>query len=300
MPFIRSNLTNDNIAIVRKHQSLLQPYYTDENCVVDFDKIRNEPLLVRNFVFTGLVVLLKEYVHTYRRLRHKDTKMDYLDEETVRRVYPEQQWVHYVIGEGFSFLLRSKVRIVLKENYDSFFEECVVDKDNCVEKHMDKVAAFLGLDVQSEDYYLDSFAMFPRDGPKPNVWGASLWMVRMFYIYYSKYFRSIGLLRQVGRFLTDMRYLLPCKFCTINAVSDPVKEKLMSNIDYLINSGDEGMIQHAMALEIALHSRVNLVAVQSKSDAPVSAAERRASEKSVVYYLPLYMDMFGALTLTPC
>lgn len=298
MPFIRSNLTHDNIDIVRKHQSLLLPYYTDDNCVVDFDKIRNEPLLVRNFVFTGLVLLLKEYVHTYRRLRHKDTKKDYLDEDTVRRVYPEQQWMHYVLGEGFSFLLRSKLKIVLKENYDSFFEECVVDRGNCVEKHMNNMAAFLG--VQNEDYYLDSFAMLPRDGPKPNFWGASLWMVRMFYIYYAKYFHSIGLLRHVGRFLTDMKFLLPCKFCTINAVSDPVKEKLMSTIDYLLNSGDDGMTQHVMAVEIALHSRVNLVAVQSKSDVPVSVAERRASEKGVVHFLQLYMDMFGALSLASC
>lgn len=268
-----------------RHQTLLTPHYVSPiTGRVDFDKIKNNPLLIKNYIFSGLLIILDEYYTMYKHLIKSTGKdRDYLEKQIIRIIYPEKQWVHKVLSAGLSLILGDNIHVVL--NHELPFTQCLVDKNQRIEAHLRDMATYLGI---NEEYYITSFMMIPEPY-EANVtrWGSSIWILRMYYIYFAKFWKEVNVLEDVAKFLQTMILLLPCKICTHNALYDPIKESVLKTQHDLILSSDEGFIQHAMALEIFLHQRVNLLTYPVDSKVV----------QNVENLMPMYMELFNNLLM---
>lgn len=267
-----------------RHQLLLTPYYVStETERVDFDKIKNQPLLIKNYVFSGLIIMLDEYYKMYKRLVNPTTPKDNIDIKLMTHIYPKQQWVHKVLSAGLSLLLGTDIHIVI--NHEWKLIECIKDEHGSIQKHLQDMALFLGLE---EPYYLTSFIMIPEPYPaQVTRWGSCVWILRMYYIYFAKVWKKINMLQDVANFLQHMVLLLPCRICTYHAIYDPIKLSVLKVQNELLTTADEGFIQHVMALEIFFHQRVNIITYPSESKVT----------QNVETLMPMYMDLFNNLFL---
>lgn len=268
-----------------RHQQLLTPYYISPiTGRVDFDKIKSEPLLAKNYIFSGLLILLDEYYKLYKHfIKTEGNERDYLEKQIIKNIYPEKQWVNKVLSAGFSLLFGSDIHVIL--SHELKFTQCIADKNQRIDQHLKDMATFLKL---NEPYYLTSFVMIPDPYDK-NVtrWGSSLWITRMYFIYFAKFWKQVDMLEDVAKFLQNMILLLPCKVCTHNALYDPIKENILKTQYELLVASDTGFIQHAMALEIFFHQRVNILTYPVDSKVV----------QNVENLMPMYMELFNNLLM---
>lgn len=244
-----SDIKDDRDIIEKK----LRAYYVNSDNKVDFSMIKDNKLLVKNMLCSGVLLFIFEYFNHFYIFQKNMYSQSY--SVNLKQVFDDEKNTFLICLQLiFKVLFRDDVDIKKLENEEKNWLKSIIDSKNILKDHIEEMAEFL--DVKHLSYSYSSFLMVPNDyGETVQNWGPCVWFLRMFIIFHIDLWKKNNVIPYFQMFLTNSILFLPCIHCTMHVETDYRKKAALILIIQQLNS--EQFNDTAIVNEMYFHKLVS-------------------------------------------
>lgn len=256
-------------------EKMLSFYIDSSTNKMDFKKITSQPILVRNILLTG-IILMNSMFYEIKTYEHSND--DFLIFIYYRIQSINKEFIGALSHIAKHVFKSAKLEIV-SDNLPTEILKRFNDPEGVLINHYDSLAKHVGIEG---DYTPQDFMVIPSYSSNP--WGPCIWALRMFVIYNQKGWELSHSLNHAAMFIKESVLLLPCIFCVINVIADESKSLTLQTIFDFMKKNHNEVTTTLMGLECAFHMMVsNSINVIDNKNVSIPA------------YVDMYLEMFNNL-----
>lgn len=247
----------EGIAAVKKYRpKVVKLYYNEETNKIDFEKIKDNPLLIRNLLITGVFQFVLSY-YNYRIAIEEDALED--KGEGIMRLVKTDIYGTEWFQAALTILLRSLLpgsKIVVNKQIQPNSTTFTINGED-LQRHCELMRDLLQMG-ENEPYSITTFSV----NPAPDIyndrqsWGPSVWFLRMYILYQVPTWQKHGVLNYMQKFMFHSPLILPCSICSYHMLN-PTKRALNFTICETMSQGLPFVVLN-MYNEMHLHDYVSL------------------------------------------